>query len=187
MRFTFYRGAAFMVGLIAVIILALMQQNSGNHETTATGILSLGLDNYIYFIFSGAIAASAMIIPGVSGSFILILLGVYWTVLGSLSGLTSTLFVEGLTTEMVTRLAIIGSLGIGVVIGILVFSKVMSWALKNYPAITMYLILGLIIGSLYQIYPGVELSLHGAIAVITFVIGVIISLKFGVEKGAESS
>jgi len=187
MRFTIYRGAAFMVGLIAVIILALMQQKTGNHETTAAGLLSLGIENYIYFIFSGAIAASAMIIPGVSGSFILILLGVYWTVLGSLSGLTSTLFVEGLTTEMVTRLAIIGSLGIGVVIGILVFSRVMGWALKNYPAITMYLILGLIIGSLYQIYPGVAFSLHGALAVITFVLGVIISLKFGVEKGAETS
>jgi len=69
-----------------------------------------------------------------------------------------------------------------VVIGILVFSKIMSWALKHYPAGTMYLILGLIVGSIYQIYPGFDFSLRGALAVLTFFIGVIISLKFGAEK-----
>jgi putative membrane protein len=46
----------------------------------------------------------------------------------------------------------------------------------------MYAILGLIIGSIYQIYPGFEFNLNGILAVVTFIIGVIISIKFGVEK-----
>jgi putative membrane protein len=83
---------------------------------------------------------------------------------------------------MLTRLFILGSLGIGIVIGILVISRIMSWALKKYPAPTMYAILGLIFGSLYQIYPGFEFNWNGVMAIITLVIGLVVSLKFGVEK-----
>jgi putative membrane protein len=128
-----------------------------------------------------------MIIPGVSGSFILILLGVYWKVLGALSGLTSSLVSDGFTAEIITKFSILGSLFIGVIIGILVFSKIMSWALKKHPANTMYLILGLIIGSIYQICPGFEFSGHGMLAIFTLIIGILISLKFGIEKKAEVS
>ena len=106
----------------------------------------------------------------------------FYVVLASISGLTTILFQEGLTGEMITRLFILGSLGIGVVIGILVISRIMSWALKKYPAPTMYAILGLIFGSLYQIYPGFEFNWNGLIAVITLILGVVISMKFGVEK-----
>ena len=180
------RGISFLAGLIAVIILALMQQKSGT-ETASLQISAIGFSDYLYFIFSGAVAASAMIIPGVSGSFILILLGVYWKVLGALSGLTSTLFNSGLTAEMISKLSILGSLFIGVIFGILLFSKIMSWALKNHPAITMYMILGLIIGSIYQIFPGSELSMHGLFAIFTLIIGILISLKFGVEKGVSEN
>jgi putative membrane protein len=176
------RVIAFLAGLSAVIVLALMQQGSGGASGSAE-INSLDIGDYIYFIFSGAIAASAMIIPGVSGSFILILLGIYWKVLGALSGLTSTLINDGFSAEMVTKISVLGSLFIGVVIGILVFSKIMSWALKSHPAVTMYLILGLIVGSLYQIFPGFEMSIQGIISLITLAIGIMISLKFGVEKG----
>ena len=83
---------------------------------------------------------------------------------------------------MITRIFILSSLGVGIVIGILVISRIMSWALKKYPAPTMYAILGLIFGSLYQIFPGFEFNLIGFIAVIALAIGVAISLKFGVEK-----
>ncbi len=181
MKLNMSRGVAFLIGLIVVIILALMQTD-GTSQASAIEFASFGTLDYLYFLFCGMIAASAMIVPGVSGSFILILLGVYWTVLASISGLTTVLFQQGLTGEMIARLAILGALGIGIVIGILVISRIMSWALKKYPAPTMYAILGLIFGSLYQIYPGFEFSINGLIAVITLILGVVISLKFGVEK-----
>jgi putative membrane protein len=178
------RLIAFLFGLIAVILLALIQQEGGG-ETTGAEIISLSIGDYFYFIFSGTIAASAMIIPGVSGSFILILLGVYWKVLGALSGLTSTIFSEGFSEQMITKISVLGAIFIGVVIGILVFSRIMSWALKTHPAVTMYLILGLIIGSLYQIFPGFEMNLQGLVSLITLTIGSVISLKFGVEQGGS--
>ncbi len=181
MKFDLRRGLSFMIGLIGVIVLALLQAGSGD-ATNVYDISNINIFSYLYFAFAGAIAASAMIIPGVSGSFILILLGVYWTVLGAISDVTGSLLSDGLTPEMTTRIFILAALGIGVVFGILIFSKIMSWALKHHPALTMYMILGLIIGSIYQIFPGFEISSHGIIAIVTFVIGVIISLKFGVEK-----
>ena len=185
MKITSYRMLSFAAGLILVIVLALIQEGRGEGGAGAVN-LHADLLSLIYYIFSGAVAASAMIVPGVSGSFMLILLGVYWQVLGALSGLTASLVEEGFSPLMVDRLLVLGSLFVGVVIGILVFSKIMSWALKKYPASTMYLILGLIIGSIYQIYPGFEFSHRGLFALITFVLGIIISLKFGGEKKTEA-
>jgi putative membrane protein len=164
--------------MLLVIVLAVLQTDPASpaHGVVFTG-LSLGY--YGYLLICGIIASSAMIIPGVSGSFILIMMGAYWIVLSSLSGLTSILPEQGLTPEMMVRLQVLISLGIGVVIGILVISRLMSWALKNYPAVTMYFILGLIIGSIYQIFPGIDFSWRMGAAVVTFVIGILISLKFG--------
>jgi len=182
MKITSARLISFVSGILLVIVLALFQEAGGERGAGAT-TLNVGLLSLLYYLFSGAIAASAMIVPGVSGSFMLILLGVYWQVLGALSGLTASLLSEGLSPLMIERLLVLGALGIGVVTGILLFSKIMSWALRRYPASTMYLILGLIIGSIYQIYPGFEFTLRGLYATITFIIGIIISLKFGGEKG----
>ena len=181
MQIKFSRGLAFFIGLAGVIILALIQQSSGN-SSGADINAAFEIWEYLYFAICGAIAASAMIVPGVSGSFILILLGVYWTVLKSLSDLTTSFAKEGFSDAMIVNLTILGFLAIGIVVGILIISKIMSWALKKYPSVTMYLILGLIVGSIYQIFPGVEINIHGAIALVTFIIGMIISLNFGLEK-----
>jgi putative membrane protein len=174
------RIISFLIGLGLVIVLSVMQSDSSGSQTVFDHT-QYHLTDYFYYAFCGAIAASAMIVPGVSGSFILILLGIYWNVLSSVSGLTTILLSEGFTNEMVVRVSLLGSLGIGIVVGILVISRIMSWALKHHPANTMYAILGLIVGSLYQIFPGFEFNMSGVVAIITLVIGFVISLKFGKE------
>jgi len=172
---------AFLVGLGIVIVLSLLQGENASGTKTAFDSSQYQMFDYIYYAISGAIAASAMIVPGVSGSFILILLGIYWDVLSSVSGLTTILLKEGFTNEMIVRVSLLGSLAIGIVFGILVISRIMSWALKNYPASTMYAILGLIIGSLYQIYPGFQFDESGFKAIVSLILGFVISLKFGQE------
>jgi putative membrane protein len=181
MKINLRRATVFIIGIVVVIALAMIQSEKNSTGVVLIDFSALSITQLLYFMVSGIISASAMIVPGVSGSFILILLGVYFDVLAALSGLTTILFNDGLTAEMIGRLTVLGSLGIGIVIGILVIARLMSWALRRFPAATMFFILGLIIGSLYQIYPGFEFSLRGAIAVITAVIGLIISLKFGAE------
>ncbi len=184
MKPTFARIAAFLTGLIFVIILALYQSH-GNDGALITDFSGFGLADYFYFTLAGLIAASAMIIPGVSGSFILILLGVYWTVLGALSGLLPLIMEQGLNDQAWPRLIILGALFVGVVAGILGFSRIMDFLLKKFPAQTMYAILGLIIGSLYQIYPGVEFSLNGLLAFISLTLGFIISIKFSADDSSS--
>ena len=182
MRLQTDRIIAFLIGLILVIVLAQFQHGHGvTAGASGEELLRVNWADYLYFVFSGAIAASAMIIPGLSGSFILILLGVYRTVLNALSNISQLRSMDSITPEIQAQIGIIFTLGIGVVAGILGFARLMNWALKHYPALMMYFIIGLIIGSLYQIYPGFEFSWQGAAAVGSLLAGILIALRFGKE------
>lgn len=178
MKFNGSRMVGFLLGISMVIILAQFQ----NTSTTVASDFDYGKVNfltYVYLIICGILSASAMIIPGISGSFILILLGVYRVVLDSVSGVTDIITHQTYNDEALVKVFIIGSLAIGIVIGILGFAKLINWAFKHYPSVTLYFIIGLLLGSLYQIYPGYELSWNGFGAVILFTAGILISLKFG--------
>ena len=176
MKLNLARFLFLIFGIIAVIVFTLMRQDSGQVEQVT--LTSFTFYEYLYFIFCGMIAASAMIIPGISGSFMLILLGIYWIVLESISGFSSLIITSGFSDQVLVRLYVIATLGIGILVGILVFSKIMSWALKNYPANTMYLILGLILGSFYQMYPGFEPTLNGFLAILSLVLGTVLTIRF---------
>ncbi|MFJ1262259.1 DUF368 domain-containing protein [Capnocytophaga canis] len=99
-------------------------------------------DGLIYVFFSGALAICAMILPGISGAFILVLLGSYHIVLGALND---------------WNFKIIGVFGIGAIIGILSFSKVLKWLFANYRNTTIAGLTGVIIGSLNKIWPWKEI------------------------------
>ncbi|MCR9264733.1 MAG: DUF368 domain-containing protein [Flavobacteriaceae bacterium] len=95
-------------------------------------------DNLIYFFVCAAIAICAMILPGISGSFILILLGAYSTLSAAVSDFD------------IKRLLVFVA---GAVIGLLSFSKVLKWLLNKYNTQTFAVLTGLIIGSINQIWP----------------------------------
>lgn len=100
----------------------------------------------LWFIFiSGAIAICAMILPGISGSFILLILGKYEYILGTIANITSG--------EFGHNLAVIGVFGIGAVCGILAFSKFLHWLLGKYHKQTIIVLAGFIIGSLVKVWP----------------------------------
>ena len=101
----------------------------------------------LWFIFlSGALAICAMILPGISGSFILLILGKYEYILGAISGLASG-------ENLGHNLLIIGAFGIGAIIGILAFSRFLHWLLARRQKETMVVLAGFIIGSLVKIWP----------------------------------
>ena len=93
---------------------------------------------YPFIFLSGAIAICAMILPGISGSFILVLLGMYKFILGSLSDL---------------NLPVIAVFLVGAAIGIVSFSNILSWLLKKYYNLTIALLSGFMIGSLNKVWP----------------------------------
>ena len=101
----------------------------------------------LWFIFlSGAIAICAMILPGISGSFILLILGKYQYIMGVITDLVSGV-------DLGRNLLIIGVFGIGAVVGILGFSKFLHWLLARWNKETLIVLAGFIIGSLVKVWP----------------------------------
>ncbi|MBN2697703.1 MAG: DUF368 domain-containing protein [Bacteroidales bacterium] len=94
-----------------------------------------------FVIFSGMLASCAMILPGISGSFILLLLGKY---------------VMALNAVNTVDVAFLLLLGAGAVIGLISFSNLLSWLLKKYHDSTIALLAGFMIGSLNKIWPWKE-------------------------------
>lgn len=95
-------------------------------------------DSDIFLFFAGAIAICAMILPGISGSFILVILGAYKTLSDALHDFD------------IKKIAIFMT---GAVIGLLSFSRVLKWLFKNYQNLTMALLTGFIVGSLNKVWP----------------------------------
>ena len=101
----------------------------------------------LWFIFlSGAIAICAMILPGISGSFILLILGKYQYIMGVISDLVSGV-------NFGQNFLILCIFGIGAVVGILGFSKFLHWLLARWNKETLIVLAGFIIGSLVKVWP----------------------------------
>jgi len=108
--------------------------------------LTAGEPSLLYYFLSGGIAICAMILPGISGAFLMLLLGVYVPI----SGILDRLKDFALSASDVATLACFGT---GCVIGLLVFSKFLRWLLVRHEPPTMALLAGFMIGSLRKIWP----------------------------------
>ena len=104
-----------------------------------------GTDALWFVFFSGMIAISALILPGVSGSFILLLMGMYTIIIPSVKDAIKTLNPDSLI--------IVGVFAAGCLIGLGVFSRVLTWAFKKYRDQTMAILAGFMLGSLNKIWP----------------------------------
>lgn len=101
----------------------------------------------LWFIFlSGAIAVCAMILPGISGSFILLILGKYQYIMEAISGFTSGAAIG-------ESLVILSVFAVGAVCGLLSFSKFLHWLLGRFNKETLLVLAGFIIGSLVKVWP----------------------------------
>jgi len=96
------------------------------------------VDSLPYLFLSGALAICAMILPGISGAFILVLLGSYKTILDAVHE---------------RDFKIILTVGIGAIFGLLSFARLLKWMFNHYKNITLALLTGFILGSLNKIWP----------------------------------
>lgn len=157
---------AFFFGLVIASILYVGKQiNRWNYKIIIALVLAavfaylitlakpIGTPDSTWFLFlAGFVAIIAMILPGISGAFILLLLGAYEAVIGTL-----TLLGEGMTTlnwevfsEALVKLLVFGA---GAIIGIKVFSKVLNWLFKYHKNIILAVLTGFMIGALNKIWP----------------------------------
>ncbi|PSL02912.1 putative membrane protein [Cecembia rubra] len=104
-----------------------------------TGLPPTGSPDALWFVFvAGAIAICAMILPGISGSFLLLILGQYEKILLAVN-----------QKDVIT----LGLFALGCILGLLSFSRLISWLLKNYHAITIGLLSGFMLGSINKLWP----------------------------------
>ncbi len=102
-------------------------------------------ESFIYLFVSGMFAFSAMLLPGISGSYILLILGKYDFVLSNLAQLGN----EG-TVEAAFAIT---PLFLGGIAGLVLFSRILSWLLRHFHTVTLMLLIGFLVGSLYAIWP----------------------------------
>ena len=160
---------SFFFGLvIASIVLIIRSITKWNYAIVIALILGSILSYYItimepvsspnniYYLFlCGFIAIIAMILPGVSGAFILVLLGAYSTAIDIVNQLVEGAMEMNYEKFSAAFLKFI-TLAVGAVLGLKTFSKVLKWMFENYKNITLAVLTGFMIGSLNKIWPWKE-------------------------------
>jgi putative membrane protein len=109
-------------------------------------------ESSMYLLFCGFIAIIAMILPGVSGAFILLILGAYQTAIDTINNLVEGL-VKGNFELFKDAFINFILLAVGALIGLKVFSKILNWMFENKKNITLAILTGFMIGSLNKIWP----------------------------------
>lgn len=132
----FFVGKQIQKWNLAVIISLIAGALIAYYITTLPSMVNN--DNPLFLFFAGAIAICAMILPGISGSFILVILGAYKTLSDALHDFD------------IKKILIFA---VGAVVGLLSFSRVLKWLFKNYHNITLAILTGFIFGSLNKIWP----------------------------------
>ena len=163
-----------------VIVMAFADQLFGT--TAKVNLSGLDLWGYIILFFVGMIAAATMVIPGVSGSLVLMLLGYYYPILKVVKSLTKF-------ENLGENIMIAGIFGVGVLVGIVLISKIIEFLLKKFETKTYYGVLGFIFASILAIpistYNEVENLVFSVpqifIGIIFMAIGGLIAYKLGDE------
>jgi len=158
----------FVIGVGIIIAVSVISESMGANTVRT----SLDVSTFIYLMIISIAAAAAMIMPGLSGSLVLLILGGYQTVIQAVD-------------EM--NIPILIPVAIGVIIGIILCAKLITLCLKKWHRGTYAIILGLIVGSFYAIFPresanqegsaNFEFNSTGIIAIIIGIIGVLLPLS----------
>lgn len=109
---------------------------------------SQGSESLVFVFISGALAVSALMLPGLSGSFVLLLLGMYTVIMPNIKAFIKAPFGEN--TMMLV------SFGAGMLVGLFTFARVLTWTFKKYHDQTLALLTGFLIGSLNKVWPWQE-------------------------------
>lgn len=156
-----------IAGIAILIVITLM--NNGDKHAGETLTLSTGL--IIKYFIAGMCASSAMLLPGISGSFMLLVFGVYGTVMLAISEVVKLNF---------TGLPILLAVGFGVLAGFIISSKIIQYFLTHHKLMTFALIIGFVVGSLFAVFPGLPTNIViWFVSLVVFIIGFIVSLTLG--------
>ena len=132
------------VAAFAVMVLMSLGETASAEDEANTALL----------VLSGLAGASAMILPGISGGYLLLLLGQYEPILGAIDGLKDALLSGGFEVAALAGPAeILAPVGVGVLVGIVGVANLLRWLLDRMEKPTLGMLLGLLLGSVVGLYP----------------------------------
>ena len=173
------KGVCFVIFFAVVILMAVMGETSGNAAD-----VSFGFINVVKLLVVGIIAAATMVIPGVSGSMMLMLLGYYDTILKTINKFMDALIAFDIQ-DILVQCGILIPFGIGVILGIFLIAKLIEFIFSKAEIHAYYAIIGLILASPIAILLKTDWSDFSVLmlvtGIITFVLGWFVSSKLGGE------
>ena len=168
---------AFVLFFVMVVGFALVGEGGD-----ASADISFSVVNVIKLFGVGIIAAATMVIPGVSGSMIMMILGYYNTIIDTINDFINALKDFDIAAMLQTFVVLV-PFGIGVVVGVVAVAKLIEFMLKKFPEVTYWAIIGLIVASPFAILIMMQVGASGIVEILTGVVllavGFVISLKLG--------
>ena len=145
------RGLIYIIlGIVMVVAVSYIPMGG---ESSSMGA---GMQSFVMLAAAGFIAAVALVLPGISVSYLLLVLGLYDETMRAISQLYMPFLIP---------------LGIGLILGIILTTKILEMAMTNYPQPTYLIILGFVLGSVREIYPGVPTGIQIPICIVSICAG----------------
>lgn len=200
----YYYLVAFIACMV-VVVFSFIKNNGNIDGGTSVSDITLSIPFLINIFIGGVLSSAAMVIPGISGSFVMVLLGLYNISITSVNGLMNnignaivsltngTSFFEAVWLVISSKECIIlCTSGVGIILGVLFISRIIELLLKKAFTLTYFIILGLVFGSIfsilydpltYQTYGGfANIDLYSVLGgIITMILGFFIAMFLGKE------
>lgn len=148
LKYLLFTLISFIIGILSVFL----------ESNISTNITSVNF-NYFYLLLSGFLMSIGVIVPGVSSTVILMLMGVYNSYISSISSLYFPILIP---------------LGIGLILGSIIFMKITNFLLKKFYIQTFYTIIGFTLGSIFVLFPDISFDISGIISILCIGIGCIV-------------
>ena len=143
-----------------ILVIAITFLKSGGEVS----FVSMNLFDYIKLFLVGMVASATMIIPGISGSFMLMVMGYYEPIINTINSLTTL-------DNVMNNMLILFPFGIGALVGIVVIAKIIEFLFKKFEVPTFFGIIGFILASIIGIFTGVE---NLTFEIVPFIVGIIL-------------
>lgn len=154
---------SFIVFFSFLALVMIINSLPQNQPLSDYSLSNLNTNTMLILFASGVVSAFSMIIPGISGSFILLILGVYEAITKSIKNF---------------NIPVLFIFGIGVLIGLFLGLKSIKFLLKKYPKKTYVAILALVISSVFSLFVPISINLNGFISLLCLFIGGFLSYNF---------
>lgn len=141
-----------LIGIGFVALMALLPKDLFNVDSASPML-------YIMLFIGGIFISIALILPGISTSYMLLILGIYQPTLNAIENM---------------NIPFIACLGVGILVGIIVCTKGLETALNKFPQPTYLIIIGFVLGSLKDVFPGLPTGMNIPMCILTLVIGCVV-------------